>query len=90
MATISVSIQSGPVTGSRSFTLSDADVQAILDWIQDFYGDRLLSPNPTNAQLMNAWASLFVIGQTKTQILRKRQQRAAQDAIKAQVGITVT
>jgi hypothetical protein len=52
MATITFSISSTPVTGSRAFTISDADVTRLLTAMRSFYD----KPEQSNAQILNTWA----------------------------------
>lgn len=66
MATFTFSMNSAPLTGSKAFTGSDADMQALLDWAAVAYADvitDLYNPNktpgftPTNAQIGIALAT---------------------------------
>jgi hypothetical protein len=61
MATITFSISgSAVVTGTRSYTISDADIQRLLNAIKTFLN---LAPASTNAQILLAWAG-WVRGRT--------------------------
>src|SRR5512139_40594 len=60
MASIAFQMTSTPLTGSKSFTGTDADMQALLDWAKVAYDsiiDELFNPTnsptfvPTNAQI---------------------------------------
>jgi hypothetical protein len=59
MATISISVSGTTVaTGTRNYTISDADLQSVLDWAAVFFASSLSSA-PTNAQILAAWANWF-------------------------------
>lgn len=50
MATLSFQITSAPLTGTITYTGTDADMQAILDWAAVAYNDLIQARfNPTNA-----------------------------------------
>lgn len=66
MATVTFQMASTPLTGSKAFTGSDADMQALLDWAAVAYADviqQLFNPSgtlgftPTNAQIGVALAT---------------------------------
>lgn len=55
MATFSISLSgSGVVNGSKNWTISDADVQALLNYLEGVY------PAPTSQQVLANWAQAFV------------------------------
>jgi hypothetical protein len=59
MATITVSVSGTTVTtGSRSYTISDNDLQTVLEWGAVFFASSL-STAPSNAQILAAWADWF-------------------------------
>lgn len=69
MATISFQMTSAPLTGTKSFTGTDADMQALLDWAKVAYAgeiQQLFNPSgapgfvPTNAQVGAALATATV------------------------------
>lgn len=66
MATLSFQMTSTPLTGTKTFTGSDADMQALLNWAQIAYAttiQQLFNPSntpgfvPTNAQIGTALAT---------------------------------
>jgi hypothetical protein len=70
MATVTFAMASTPLTASRAFTATDADMQALLDWAKVAYADRIqkmFNPdntpgfNPTNAQIGNALATATMV-----------------------------
>ena len=72
MATLTISLSgSAIVTGSKSYTVSDADIQALLDWGQANYASVLPQPpaTPTNAQILLAWVQGW-INATKDSVQR--------------------
>ena len=84
MATITIGMNSGPVTGSKNYTLSDADVQRLLDAVKaamppkDAEGQTI--PNPTNGQIMAAWGDWF-IDRTKRLVQDKEKTQPAEIVI---------
>lgn len=64
MATLSISVSgSALVNGAKSYTISDADLQRVLNWARAIYGGAL-PPSPTNVQILLAWVQAFVDGTT--------------------------
>ena len=62
MATLTISITgSTVVSGSKSYTATDASIQRLLIWAASRYAT-VLSTAPTNAQIMVAWADSWVNG----------------------------
>jgi hypothetical protein len=62
MPTLSISVSSSTVAlGSRTYTLTDADLQSVMDWARSAYASSL-STSPTNNQIMAAWVQGFVNG----------------------------
>lgn len=60
MGTFTLSLSgSGIVNGAKSYTVSDADVQRVLDWAATHYASSLPA-NPTNAQILGAWCQGIV------------------------------
>lgn len=59
MATVTVSVASGPVTGSKTFTGTDADIQALLNWAAATYANDL-GATPTNAQILAEIATVWI------------------------------
>lgn len=59
MATITMSIASTPVTGSKSYTISDADVTRWLTALKSILAEPNQSPL-TNAQVLVKWADATV------------------------------
>lgn len=64
MATITISLASGVVNGSKSFTLSDADVQRLINAALVAFpprnADGSTIQNPTNAQILASWATEWI------------------------------
>lgn len=63
MATLTIGITSGVVTGSKTYTLSDADVSRLIA----AYRDALHMPEETNAQVLAAWAD-HIVDNTKRMV----------------------
>ena len=62
MATLSISLSgSGVVNGSKNYTVSDADIQRVLDWAKVAFASSLPT-NPTNGQVLTAWVQSWVNG----------------------------
>jgi hypothetical protein len=69
MATITISLNGSAITGlttnpSKSYTVSDADLQAVLNWAQVAFAGALPQPpaTPTNPQILLAWIQNWVNG----------------------------
>lgn len=71
MGTISVNVTSGPVTGGKNFTISDAHMQNLLDWAKVAYNPYIQATyNPTNdpsfipsnGQIMDGWVMSWING----------------------------
>lgn len=88
MATLTINLTSGPVTGSKSYTISDADVQSLLDWAAAAYANTL-PVTPTNGQVMLAWVQSWIAG-TRDAVKKFKQDAAAAAASAGVTGITVT
>lgn len=71
MATITFSVNSGIVTGSKSYTLTDAEVQRMVDAYRPY-----ATSGASNAQILLAWAGLMM-SDTKTYVLQTEQTGAA-------------
>ncbi len=54
MATLTISLNSTPLTGSKTFTGTDADVTRLIAYLQRFY------PGTTPQQALVAWANDWV------------------------------
>jgi hypothetical protein len=78
VATLTFSLTSAPFTGSKSYTLSDADVQRWLDALEVWHSNSLPA-TPTNAQLLLAWADAVVVDSKR--IVRDIEARQAAAAI---------
>ena len=60
MATIAISLSgSSIVNGSKNYTISDPDLQFLLNWCKANYVD-ILGQNPTNAQVLLSWFQGFI------------------------------
>lgn len=79
MATLTFGLTSGVVNGTRTFTLSDADVTR---WI-NAYRVALNIPNATNAQVLAAWAN-DAVDRTK-RIVKDIEGKAA---LPAEISVT--
>lgn len=66
MATLTISLASTPLTGSKAFTLSDADASRFIAWAQAAYpGPNDVNGSPTvltPGQALVAWASGIAAG----------------------------
>ncbi len=79
MATLTISLSgSAVVNGSKSYTVSDVDIQSLLNWAASVYAVQLaaqFNPSntpgfvPTNAQILLAWVQGF-IDSTKASVQR--------------------
>jgi hypothetical protein len=80
MATLQVTFTSTPLTGSKTFTFSDGDAQALIDHLVARNTPRGGGGQaPTPAQALNKWITGFIQG-TAQNIKRERLQ-AAQAAV---------
>lgn len=69
MATLSFSVSGSAIgNGTKSYTVSDADLQSFLNWAASAFASNLPS-TPTNPQIFSAWAD-FVVGHAKNNIQR--------------------
>ncbi len=85
MATLTLSLTSGPVTGSKNYTLSDADVTRWLNALKTLDGAGSL----TNAQLLSKWAD-NVVQSVKSFVKHVERDAAAASASNAITDIGVT
>lgn len=72
MATLTISLSgSAVVTGSKSYTINDTDVQSVLTWAAKAYASALPLPpaTPTNQQILLAWVQSWING-TKDAVQR--------------------
>lgn len=74
MATLTISLSgSSVVNGSKSYTVSDADIQNVIDWAKDAFATPSTPQNPspplTNAQALLAWVNSWIQG-TKDAVRR--------------------
>lgn len=81
MATITIGVTSTPFTGSKPFTISDADVTRLINYAIKAYATPATvgNPNPpalTPAQALVAWATAFIEG-TKTSVVSMEATTAA-------------
>jgi hypothetical protein len=79
MATITISLNGSAITGlasnpSKSYTVSDADLQAVLDWATAAFAGAL-PPTPTNPQILQAWIQNWVNG-TKSAVQQFKTEPA--------------
>ena len=77
MATLTISLTSTPITGSRTWTVSDADVTTLITYMQTkFSQNGTISLTPLQALL--AWVNGFVNGTVgEIQNFQARQQAQA-------------
>lgn len=80
MATLTFSLTSGVINGSRDFTLSDADVTR---WINAYRVALNMPANATNAQVLAAWAN-DAVDRTK-RIVKDIEGKAA---VPAEIDVT--
>jgi hypothetical protein len=80
MATFTIGLVSGPVTGSKNYTLSDADVTRWVAALRTKYTD----PGLTNGQVLGLWAD-SVINAQKT-FVRLVERDAASKAAAAGIS----
>jgi hypothetical protein len=78
MATVTITLNGSAITGlttnpSKTYTVSDADLQAVLTWAASaFVGT--LPPSPTNTQILLAWIQNWING---TKVAVQQFQTAA-------------
>jgi hypothetical protein len=64
MATLTVQLSgSGVVTGTKSCTVSDGDLQSVLNWAATAFASSL-PQSPTNQQILQTWVQSFINGTT--------------------------
>jgi hypothetical protein len=87
MGTITVSVATTPVTGSKTYTISDADMQNVINWAtaQFSFGSTPLPP----AQALLAWAR-WLMDQTIVAEHGPRKTQAAQQAIAGVPPISIS
>ena len=62
MATLSITLSgSAVVNGTKSYTVSDADTQTVLNWAQGAFASSL-PQSPTNTQILLAWVQSWING----------------------------
>lgn len=66
MATITISLNGSAISGltsnpSKVYTVSDADLQAVLNWAASAFAGALPA-TPTNSQILLAWVQNWVNG----------------------------
>jgi hypothetical protein len=79
MATFTLGLTSGPVTGSKNYTLSDADVDRWIAALRVVYK----LPSATKAQVLGHWAD-DVMARQKSMV-RRVERDAAEKAARAAV-----
>lgn len=85
MATLTIGISGSAVfTGSKSYTLSDADLQSLLTWAA-FAFSRSLPPSPNNAQILIAWINGLLINPTINGV---QSFQTPQPVVPAPIGIS--
>lgn len=57
------------MTGTKNYTVNDADIQALLDWAKDTYPPATLPDTRTNQQILLAWVQSWIDG-TKDAVQR--------------------
>lgn len=81
MATFTIGLTSGPVTGSKNFTLSDADVTR---WVAALRTkEAFKDPALTNAQVLARWADSVINAQNG--LVRSVEREAAEKAARAAI-----
>jgi hypothetical protein len=81
MATFTIGLTSGPVTGSKNYTLSDADVTR---WVAALRTKEAFSdPALTNAQVLGKWADSVMASQKG--LVRSHERDVAEKAARAAV-----
>lgn len=92
MATLTISLASTPLTGSKAYTLSDADASKFIEWAQAQYtttNDQGQPVVPTPAQALVAWANGLVQG-TINNVQSANQTAAAAAAMSAVTPISIS
>lgn len=87
MATLTLGLTSGPVTGSKNYTLSDADVNRWLAALRTI--EAFKEPSLTNNQILAMWADMVV--QSAKATVRRVEREIAEKAARATVtdiGVT--
>jgi hypothetical protein len=79
MATFTIGLASGPVTGSKNYTLSDADVTRWVAALRTKFTD----PALTNAQVLGKWADSVIAAQKG--LVRRVERDAAEKTARAAV-----
>jgi hypothetical protein len=60
MATLTISLSgSGVINGSKTYTVSDADITSLLQWAVSNYASAL-PLTPTNSQILLAWVQGWI------------------------------
>lgn len=81
MATFTIGLASGPVTGSKNFTLTDADV---LRWVAALRTkEAFKDPALSNAQVLGKWADSVINAQKS--LVRSVERDVAEKAARAAV-----
>ena len=81
MATFTIGLSSGPVTGSKNYTLSDADVNR---WVAALRTkDAFKDPSLTNAQVLGKWADGVINAQKA--LVRAVERDAAEKTARASI-----
>lgn len=88
MTTLTISVNGSAISGlttnpSKSYTVSDADLQKVLDWAAVAFASQL-PPTPTSSQILLAWVQNWVNG-TKTAV---QQFETPAPTVPAQVTMT--
>jgi hypothetical protein len=77
MPTLTVQLAgSSVVTGSKAYTLSDADVQKLINWAVERFTP-LGQPAITPAQALQAWAKYIIVDHTGLQVKQRETNLAA-------------
>ena len=81
MATLTIAVAGLPLTGSKVFTMSDADETRLINWAIKAYATPATvgNPNPpalTSAQALVAWATAWVEA-TKASVVSSEAATAA-------------
>ncbi len=96
MATLSCAISGSAIAGAnntRSITISDADLQTVLNWLQatqlqliadHFNGGVTQGFTPTNAQLEWGWMQCSIVNGTKSAV------QQWQTTVTPGTGVTIT
>jgi hypothetical protein len=87
MATLTISLSgSAVVNGSKNYTVSDADIQTLLNWAGRFAPG--VTPQSTAAQILVAWAN-WMIANTVTAVKQDQLGSAAAAATAAVTPISI-